>query len=978
MINTNPSAQSLVVLDAAYESTNKFNSFEEFKSFVRVSFIEGSSIDSELFESCIEFHQDLEFFDGHDCSTPIHDALNWEYKRFTPQAKEPFYAAFLMNEDGTVWQAILSLWDEEKQRPYRYLAPKGNGDRAFLPPVTPTIRKRIASRYGVEVPMEGSFWEWVKTSPLPRIVTEGGKKSLAGLSLGYILIALYGCRCGAGKSKDETTGKELLPHLTPDLAGFATDNSMWLIGFDRDDKHKAKISVGQGKRRLAKALKLTANCYVEDIVWRTDQGKGLDDLIVLSGNGAFDRAYSEAAARLEKQFFKGSSSSLGEDPDKQTNPPPDQVVKKIAEDYRGKLSFNDETKRWMRYEADCDGMWSPESNEFTESIVYKILVSEGISGFSADYVSGIVKLLRHELIERRWHEASPRDFLPFRNGVAEVSTGKLLPHNPGYKFTWQLPRDYSTQAGNWDSIDAFLEHLADGNADIKEILICYCNAVLKGRYDLQRFLHLIGMGGTGKGTYSRLLIELIGDQNVLVTSMDTWCTNQFEGANAYGKRLVLFPDTDPYRGAIGRFLSLTGEDKVRAERKGETAFNFDYDGMTLVLSNFPVFSGNSSSRAKRRTITVPCNKLVPETKRTNLSKVFEPEISAFTNYLLSIPDDHVTNVLKGVKEIPRCTLEFWENQMKGDALAAWLNDRVIFDPTAETPVGNDKNEGANGQCHTLFGSYARHCLLAGDSAKSYKVFSPDLVEMCQTILGWRVEKHHTNTGKFIKGLRLRVAGQDDNIPTHDCYLMQRVTDSDGLRDGLGDGLSDGLKPLQNKESDGCDGLSDGSIESQENVSIYVSPEPSPPVTDSQPNTISTKKDFNFWLIDPTILTLHIPSPLGEIVCTAKPVVTIVNAAKIPVGYQCSLVWIFPNGQEGTIEDVPLLAAGDFEKTAKKIAKEWLYKQQEPWKPQINHPAMYGGELVTVVGYWERKWQIELPSGRFLYVKASKLSEPSKS
>ncbi|OYE06182.1 DUF3854 domain-containing protein [Nostoc sp. 'Peltigera membranacea cyanobiont' 232] len=788
MINTTLSQQASPALSAEYQQVNprnRFQSFNEFKEFIETLFIDGSGIDSELFKHCIEFHEDQEFDYGGEVTTPIHEALNWTFTRFTQQVKEPMYAAFFMNEDGTVWQAIVSLWDEDRQRPYSYLAPNGNGDRVYLPPVPPSTRKRIASRYAAEIPTDGSFWEWLETSPIPRIIGEGGKKGLAMFSQGYVPLTLYGCTCG-GREK-----------LIPDLKRFNQEDAIWLFALDRDSKEKTRHKVNAAKRDLGNVLDRDGfKTYREDIVWSSEDGKGVDDLMVNKGFGAFDSAYNRAIARLEKQFHPNSTSDSKEQ--KHKNPPPDQMAKKIAEDYRQLLAFDNETKQWRRYAADFDGVWSNESPEYVESIVYKILGNEGAYNFGPDYVTGVVKILRHELIERQWNQVSSRDFLPFLNGVAEVNTGKLLLHSPQYRLTWCLPRDYSDEGGSWENINTFLEHLAAGNADIKELLICYCNAVIKGRYDLQKFLHLIGLGGTGKGTFTRLLTELIGKQNVLVTNLPIWCTNQFEGANAFGKRLVIFPDEDPYRGTIGRFLSLTGEDQVRAEEKRQKSFNFDYQGMTLVVSNFPVFSGGSSRRAKRRTITVPCNNTVPEAKRQQLSTVFEPELAAFTNYLLSISDDRVTAVLRGKKEIPECTLEFWNNQMKGDSVAAWINDKVIYDVNALTAIGNDRNEGANGeQVQTLFGSYIRHCQASGDSPKSSKVFTPDLIELCHTILKWPVLKHHTKTGRYIKGIRLRSI-LDNEIPAYDYLLMERVTgggsgggSGDGSGGGSGDGSGDG-------------------------------------------------------------------------------------------------------------------------------------------------------------------------------------------
>ncbi|MFM5955734.1 MAG: DUF3854 domain-containing protein, partial [Dolichospermum sp.] len=172
-----------------------FANLQELQSFISDSFINGSGIHPDLFDACVEFHQDVEISDGMDATTPIHDELGWHFTRFGQQVKDSFYAAFLRNEDGSSWQAVVSIPKDGK--PYSYLAPKGNGDRAFFPPIPPSVREKIASRYGVEVPLEGSFWEWLKDNPdITRGLTEGGKKSLSALSNGFIFIALYGCNCG--------------------------------------------------------------------------------------------------------------------------------------------------------------------------------------------------------------------------------------------------------------------------------------------------------------------------------------------------------------------------------------------------------------------------------------------------------------------------------------------------------------------------------------------------------------------------------------------------------------------------------------------------------------------------------------------------------------------------------------------------------------------------------------------------------------
>lgn len=638
-----------------------------------------------------------------------------------------------------------------------------------------------------------------------RVWTEGAKKAAAGLTLFLATIALTGVwNWGKG-------GK-----LAPEVERWAQPGTKHVIAFDSD--YRDKPSCRQAIIQFAKLL-AAKGCEVLIATW-PKEWKGMDDYIVANGGDAFKEAIgnAESVKQWEKQFKKSASDST------EKIPPADRIAREIAEEYRDKLAFNNDINGWMRYEADFKGVWSSQTDEYIESIVFKILDSKGIVDFNSySYITNIVKTMRCLLIVYKWQEKSPKDMLPFINGVLDVATGKLLPHSPGYRFTWQLPREHDPKATDWSTIDTFLNHLSAGNPAIRELLLCYCNAVIKGRSDLQKFLHLIGLGGTGKGTFSRLLVALVGKQNVHSTTLEDWCSNRFEGANAYHKRLVLFPDEDKQTGKLGKFLSLTGEDDIRAENKGKKAFLYRYDGMVLVLSNLPIFMGESVSRVKRRVIPVPCNNAVPVAKRSNLEADFKPELGAFTNYILSLEDDHVTRVILGLNEIPECTLEFWENRMRVDSIAAWVNQHIIADPFAVTPIGCDRNEGQDGSLiTTLFGSYNRYCHQSGSSPKNRNNFSPDLIELCRSVLGWEIERQVSKTGKSIRGLRLRVSGADDHIATHDYILMERVKGDD-----LGDDPGDDLKALVDKASDDGDDLLLTQMENQtinfsEKTSIFPS------------------------------------------------------------------------------------------------------------------------------------------------------------
>lgn len=592
-----------------------------------------------------------------------------------------------------------------------------------------------------------------------RYWTEGAKKSGAGLSLSLPTIALTGV-WNWGKDGE----------LAPEVSEWIEPGTQHCILFDSD--YAAKEGCRAAVRKLAKLI-TARGAKVKIAVWPTEW-KGMDDFIKANGGDAFKQviATAQTIKQWEKQFQDYSGTAK-----KGKLPPANEIGAQIAEEYHEKLAYNNQNATWYRYEADAPGVWGAETEDYMESIVAGILKGKGIGGWGANsYVTNTLKAMRNQLVERKWEEKPANEFLPFGNGVLEIRTGKLLPHSPGYRFTWSLPRKHNPMATDWVNISKWLDTAIFENSNLKNVLIAFAAAVLKGRGDLQKVLHLIGIGGSGKGTFLRLLVDLIGSENVHTTTLEEWCNNRFESAQVYQKRLVLFPDEDKGTRSLGRFKSLTGSDWLRAEEKMKKPFKYQFDGMVAMGSNFPIFSGDNSSGIARRMITIPFSAIVAQSKRRDLNKEFQPELAAFTNYLLSLPDEWVERTLKGIGDVPEINLQFWENKIREDSIAGFLNDKLICDPTTQTPIG-DKAEAEG----TLYAAYVDYCKAQGHSPKANKNFSPDLIELCQTLLGWEIKKIHARTGKFIQGLRLRKPNLDDHIGTWDFELRSQCDDSsDGL------------------------------------------------------------------------------------------------------------------------------------------------------------------------------------------------------
>ena len=286
-----------VVLDSAIpQALHK----QDFAQQIEQEFTVASAIAPALYQVATRLVSDMEISAGGDVSCPIHEALKWHVTRFGQQARPNFEAILLQNEDGSTWQAKLSDpgVDARNGKLRKYETPVGNGARAYLPPIPVVIRQQISHRYGVNIPSDAAFWEFIEQHPeIPIVLTEGGKKGLAGFSQGFVTIALYGCNGGVSKF-DTIAGekiRKLKPVLIPDLARFAQPGRQWLLAFDQDEALATRLKVERAVGDLAFHLE-QAGGIVQIASWDAQNGlcKGLDDLIVNAGVSAWETAYNDA------------------------------------------------------------------------------------------------------------------------------------------------------------------------------------------------------------------------------------------------------------------------------------------------------------------------------------------------------------------------------------------------------------------------------------------------------------------------------------------------------------------------------------------------------------------------------------------------------------------------------------------------------------------------------------------------------------
>ncbi len=649
------------------------------------------------------------------------------------------------------------------------------------------------------------FWKWVKENvEIAIAVVEGTKKAGALLSQGIAAVSIPGIWNGCPKDSDGN------PILLPKLKYFATPGREIVIVFDQDEKLKTQASVIAARERLASCFR-EACCRVTYLTWDTSE-KGIDDAIVANGREWFRSVWENRSnepapikvTKLEHELPEWTEKGL---------------TQYLAKIYKDTIIFDGKLGEWYLYGGDNEGIWSIktqkeinqriilELNVLTDKIeevrkqIFQAIKSINESNRSKKEKAEIIEQLKRQipkkpdytirlveninrhlstiLLTPQMATNSQQGLIPFRNGVLDIETRDLWPHSPTNYFTWSLPYDYNPLAKG-EPIKQWLLEMMQGDESLVELIRAYLYGVVTGRADWQKFLELIGPGGTGKSTLIRLAIALVGFSNCHITTLKRLETSKFETACIKDKRLVLVTDAERYTGDVTTLKALTGEDSLPYEKKMQQATGgFKPDCLVIIAGNEHIKTADYTSGLQRRRITVGMRQKIPqENQRTlikhdnqgNISGEFVPYIPGFLNWVLEMDSERASDCIKNAhKRCVKLTLERIESMVENNPIAAWLNENIIYDPQAYTHVGKaikstENEEVYIGASKWLYPNYCAFCEGIKVNPISLNRFSTLLLDLCNHQLNLSdVLKDRNRNGVFIQGLKIR-DHLDDEAP----------------------------------------------------------------------------------------------------------------------------------------------------------------------------------------------------------------------
>ena len=336
--------------------------------------------------------------------------------------------------------------------------------------------------------------------------------------------------------------------------------------------------------------------------------------------------------------------------------------------------------------------------------------------------------------------------------------------------------------------------------------------------------------------------------------------SKFETASIAGKRLVLINDSERYAGDVTKLKNLTGQDTLPYEIKfKQSKGGFTPNALVIVSTNEVIQSSDYTSGLARRRISVPMlnqirgssQKNLIEHKNGKMRGEFLPYIPGLLNWVLGMDSKSATEIVKNYEaKVPSLLVMKAKTLVETNPIADWLDNFIVYDPTAKTNVGVAKRDKDSNSPFWyldtdkwLYPNYCEYCHNSGTKAVSLRRFVNLLSDLGKNQLDLEISKQRDRSGSYFVGLKIR-ADEDDSPPlvTGNTSVAINVIPSSSSTSVISKLWAMVMEKVtvvmdyvmnESTDSDGCDG-SDGILQKSDESLERVK-------TESQCNTKTRQK-----------------------------------------------------------------------------------------------------------------------------------------
>lgn len=275
-------------------------------------------------------------------------------------------------------------------------------------------------------------------------------------------------------------------------------------------------------------------------------------------------------------------------------------------------------------------------------------------------------------------EVASANYIAFKNGVYNLVSDTLEPYTPDIVITNKIPHNYNPDAYS-ELADNTLNKIACQDKQVRALFEEYIGYNFYRRNELGKAFIFTGDKSNGKSTFLDVMNVLLGYDNI--SSLDiSELSAKFSTAMMFGKLANIGDDIgDEFLSgnAVAVFKKVVTGNRIKAENKGETPFNFNpYVKLTFSANDIPKMRDKTGA-VIRRLVIIPC-----DAKFSKNDPDYRPFIKyelldeACLEYFIKIGIEGLKRVLEhnAFTESNKCVEKLKDYEIENDNFLQFIND----------------------------------------------------------------------------------------------------------------------------------------------------------------------------------------------------------------------------------------------------------------------------------------------------------------